>query len=214
MPVYFPKRELSDSFANILPKQEADSIPFSSQQLDHLVRRFSFSKDSPQGMAMRDTLKECERNPIKGETKFCATSRESMSAFLQTIFGHDTQIKPLSTLHIRRSKDGALLQKYTIIGIQQIPAPKMVSCHTMPYAYTVFFCHYQESENRVYRVPLKGENDDFVEAIAVCHMDTSQWGHKHVAFEVLGVEPGSSPVCHFFPADNFVWVPSATLMQP
>ncbi|KAL8540252.1 hypothetical protein ACS0TY_001730 [Phlomoides rotata] len=137
MPVYFPNRALSDSFANLLPKEEADSIPFSSQQFHHLLHRFSFSPDSPQAVAMRDTLEECDRKPIKGETKFCATSMESMSGFLQTIFGSNTRIKPLSTTHIRRS-DGALLQKYTIMGIQQIPAPKMVSCHTMPYVYTVF----------------------------------------------------------------------------
>ncbi|KAL8553219.1 hypothetical protein ACS0TY_001753 [Phlomoides rotata] len=210
MPIYFPTRELSDAFPRLLSKDEADAIPFSSHHLHHLLHRFAFSPDSPQGNAMKDTLQECEREPIKGETKFCATSWESMSDFMKTIFGSNSQIKTLSTTHIKRSEDHALLQKYTIMGIQEIPAPKTVACHTMPYAYTVFFCHYQVSETRVYRVSLKGENDDVVEAIALCHMDTSQWGRNHVAFQMLGIEPGTSPVCHFFPADNFVCVPSTS----
>lgn len=80
----------------------------------------------------------------------------------------------------------------------------------MPYPYAVFYCHYQESESKVFRVSLTGENGDKVEAIGVCHIDTSQWSRNHVAFKVLGIKPGSTPVCHFFPEDNFVLVPSTT----
>uniref|UniRef100_A0A2N9IID3 BURP domain-containing protein n=1 Tax=Fagus sylvatica TaxID=28930 RepID=A0A2N9IID3_FAGSY len=167
MPIYFPKRDPSTS-PHVLPREEAISIPFSSKQLPHLLEFFSFSFDSPQAKAMADTLKECETKPIKGETKFCATSLESMLDFTP---------------------------------------PKMVACHTMPYPYAIFYCHSQKSENKVFKVRLGGENGDKVEAIAVCHMDTSQWSPDHVSFRLLGVQPGTSSVCHFFPADNFVWVP-------
>ncbi|PIN06748.1 hypothetical protein CDL12_20691 [Handroanthus impetiginosus] len=209
MPIYFPRRELQAS--HILSREEADSIPFSSQDLDNLLQFFSFSQGSPQAIAMKDTLRECETKPIKGETKFCATSLESMLDFTKTILGSQTEIKFLSTTHLTQSN--TLLQKYTVMGFQEIPAPKMVACHTMPYAYAVFYCHYQKSKSRVFKVSLTGENGDKVEAIAVCHMDTSQWSHNHVSFQVLGIEPGSSPVCHFFPADNFVLVPSTSPTQ-
>ena len=59
----------------------------------------------------------------------------------------------------------------------------------------------------MFEVSLEGENGERVESAAVCHMDTSRWDRDHVSFHVLGVEPGSSPVCHFFPSDNLVWVP-------
>ncbi|KAI3448046.1 hypothetical protein Pfo_004711 [Paulownia fortunei] len=211
MPIYFPRRELSDSLLHLLSKEEADSIPFTSQELHNLLQLFSFSQGSPQAIAMEETLEECERKPIKGETKICATSLESMLDFIQMIFGSETPTKSFSTTHLTQSN--ALLQKYTIMGIQEISAPKLVACHTMPYAYVVFYCHYQKSKSRVYRVSLIGENGDKVEAIAVCHMDTSRWSRNHVSFQVLGIEPGSSPVCHFFPADNFVWVPSTTTIM-
>ncbi|KAK6136775.1 hypothetical protein DH2020_029488 [Rehmannia glutinosa] len=192
IPIYFPKRE-SDASPRSLPKEEADLIPFSSEKLDHILQFFSFPEGSPQAIAIEDTLRQCETKHIKGETKTCATSLESMFDFTKTILGS--------------KENNTLLQKYTIMGIREIPANKMVACHTMPYPYAVFYCHYQESESRVYQVSLVGENGDKVEAVAVCHMDTSQWSRNHVSFQVLGIEPGSFPVCHFFPADNFVLVP-------
>ncbi|XP_047969020.1 BURP domain-containing protein BNM2A-like [Salvia hispanica] len=208
MKINFPKRQLSDSLTHLLSKEEAEALPFSSQKLPEILRLFYFPSSSPQATAMAATLEECDRHPIPGEQKFCATSSQSMSEFIESIFGPDTPTKAVSTYHTKRSEsDDVAVQNYRIMGIRRIPSPKMVSCHTMPYAYTVFYCHYHESDNRVYRVSLAGENGDAVEAIAVCHMDTSQWGPNHVAFRVLGVEPGSTPVCHFFPADNFVWVP-------
>ncbi|KAK4340322.1 hypothetical protein RND71_041784 [Anisodus tanguticus] len=205
MTVSFPRRDLSSS-PNFLPREEADSIPFSLKELPNLLQRFSFSRNSPQAKAIEDTLRECEVPPIKGETKYCATSSEGMLDFVQGIMGGKTQFKALATTHLSNSTP--LLQKYTILDApQEVAAPKMVACHTMPYAYAVFYCHYTISKSKVFKVSLGGENGDKVEAIAVCHLDTSEWSPAHVSFQVLGISPGTSPICHFFPSDNLVWVP-------
>ncbi|XP_027160645.1 BURP domain-containing protein BNM2A-like [Coffea eugenioides] len=210
MPIYFPDRDLtSSSSPPLLSETEADDIPFSSQQLPNLLRLFSFSPGSPQAIAMEDTLRQCEIAPIKGETKFCATSYESMINFAREILGSEANIKALSTIHLTRSVAG--VRQYTIIQVpRRVSAPTMAACHTMPYPYAVFFCHHQESESQVYKISLYGENGERVEAIAVCHLDTSRWSPNHVSFRVLGIKPGTSPVCHFFPADNFVLVASTS----
>ncbi|KAK2988567.1 hypothetical protein RJ640_016427 [Escallonia rubra] len=208
MPIYFPKRNPSSS-PRMLPREEADAIAFSHKELPNLLQQFSFSQGSPQAKAMEDTIRQCEIPPIIGETKFCATSLESMVDFTRDIFGLDSQIKVLSTNHL--TKSSTLLQNYTVLEApREISAWKMVACHTMPYPYAVFYCHSQDSKNRVLKVLLAGENGDRVEAISVCHLDTSHWSRNHVSFRVLGIEPGTAPVCHFFPADNFVWIPSPT----
>ncbi|XVF67702.1 hypothetical protein PTKIN_Ptkin10aG0142900 [Pterospermum kingtungense] len=206
MPIYFPKKDPSKS-PHLLPREEAESIPFSLKQLPYLLQFFSFSQDSPQAKAIENTLKECETNPIKGETKFCATSLESMLDFARRIFGSKySDLKIVATTHL--TKSSTLFQNYTISETpQQIPAPVIVACHTLPYAYAVLYCHSQETENKVFKVSLGGENGDRVEALAVCHMDTSQWTRNHMSFRVLGIEPGTPGICHFFPADNFVLVP-------
>lgn len=203
-PIYFPKKNLSKS-PRLLSREESDTIPFSSKHLPYLLEFFSFSIESPQAKAMEYTLGQCEVEPIQGETKFCATTLESLLDFARGIFGLDTQLKVLTTTHLTNST--TLLQNYTFLGVKEIPAPKMIACHTMPYPYAVFYCHCQESETRVFEVSLGGENGETVQAAAVCHMDTSRWDLDHVSFQVLKIEPRSSPVCHFFPADNLVWVP-------
>ena len=104
------------------------------------------------------------------------------------------------------------LKNYAILEIpKEISARRIVGCHPLPYPYAVFYCHSQESDNKLFKVSLMGDDGGRVEAIAMCHMDTSQWNPDHVAFLVLKTEPGKSSVCHFFPADNLVWIPSPSL---
>ncbi|EXB63591.1 hypothetical protein L484_026930 [Morus notabilis] len=204
MPICFPEKNLSSS-PKLLTKEEADSISFSLSQLPYILDYFSFPKNSPQAQAMEYTLAQCELEPIKGETRFCATSLGSMLDFALYVFGSNTRIKVLTTTHLKDQT--ALLQNYTILAKpKEIFAPRMIGCHTMPYPYAIFYCHSQSSENKVFEISLVGENGERVESAAVCHMDTSRWDRDHVSFRVLGTEPGSSPVCHFFPSDNLVWV--------
>ncbi|KAL6213580.1 hypothetical protein ACLB2K_013027 [Fragaria x ananassa] len=208
MPIYFPKRNPSKS-PRFFPRSEADSIPFSTEELPGLLEFFSFSKNSPQAKAMEDTLRQCEIEPIKGETKFCPTCLESMLDFSHGMLGPNTPFTAVATAHLTNST--TLFQNYTILKEpKEIYAPKMVACHTMPYPYAVFYCHSQQSVNKVYKIELGGEDGDRVDAVAVCHLDTSEWSPNHVSFSVLRIKPGTSAVCHFFAADNLVWVPTST----
>ncbi|KAK9001475.1 hypothetical protein V6N11_083258 [Hibiscus sabdariffa] len=54
--------------------------------------------------------------------------------------------------------------------------------------------------NRMFKVTLRGENGAVVEAVLVCHMDTSKWNRNFYAFRQLGVERGTTEDCHFIPA--------------
>ncbi|RYR70034.1 hypothetical protein Ahy_A03g016548 isoform E [Arachis hypogaea] len=158
MPIYFPKRDPSTS-PKLWPKQEADSVPFSLEKLPQLLQLFGFAGDSAQAKAMEDTLRECESKPIKREVKFCATSLDSMLDFAQSILGKDSGFRVLSTSH--KTKSSVSFQNYTMLeDIKEMEAPKMVACHTMPYPYGVFYCHSQTTLNKVYRVPLEGDNGD------------------------------------------------------
>uniref|UniRef100_A0A0A9GGQ9 BURP domain-containing protein n=1 Tax=Arundo donax TaxID=35708 RepID=A0A0A9GGQ9_ARUDO len=84
---------------------------------------------------------------------------------------------------------------------------RLVACHAKPYAYAVFACHLTQ-QTRAYSVSMLGMDGTAVEAVAVCHADTSGWNPKHVAFQVLKVKPGTVPVCHFLAQDHVVWTRS------
>ncbi|KDP46236.1 hypothetical protein JCGZ_10076 [Jatropha curcas] len=207
IPIYFPKKHPSIS-PHLLSREETNSIPFSLTQLSYLLELFSFSKDSPQAKAMEYTLKQCETEPVEGETKYCATSLESMLDFVVSVFGSDTKFKALTTNYLKSQVVKVALQNYTIVEEpKEILAERIVACHVMPYPFVVYYCHSREGGNRLFEMLVGGEDGETVEAAAICHMDTSQWDKDHVSFRLLNIKPGTSPVCHFLPADNVVWVP-------
>uniref|UniRef100_A0A5B6YIH0 BURP domain-containing protein n=1 Tax=Davidia involucrata TaxID=16924 RepID=A0A5B6YIH0_DAVIN len=209
MSIDFPNRDFSSS-PHLLPREEADSIPFSSKELPNLLRLFSFSQGSAQAKAVEETIRFCELDTFKakGETMLCATSLESMLDFVRGAFGLEAPFKVITTTHFPSTKQKQKQkQNYTILEEpEEISTSNMVACHPMPYPYAVFFCHSHTNTSKVFKIVVGGEDGNRVEAVAVCHMDTSHWNHN--SFRQLGFRPGTSPVCHFFSASNLIWVSS------
>ncbi|XP_010924753.2 BURP domain-containing protein 3 [Elaeis guineensis] len=192
----------TNSGATFLPRQEADSIPFSSSKLPAILHQFSIESDSIEAEAMKKTLKECEEPAVGSEKKYCATSLESMADFSTSTLGtHD--VKAISTTV---DKEGTPAQQYTIraSGVRRMAGTELVACHPEAYPYAVFYCH-ATTAARAYTVEMVGKDWTKVEAVAVCHTDTKAWNPKHLAFQVLKVKPGTVPVCHFLPQDHVVW---------
>ncbi|KAF3612611.1 BURP domain-containing protein BNM2A-like [Capsicum chacoense] len=116
--VSFPRRDFSSSL-QFLPKEVANSIPFSLKELPNLLQRLLFSKDTPQATAMEVTLRICEDSPIKGETKYCATSvRGGNARFCARNLGRK------NTTNFSEDSNTLLLQNYTILDApQDVAAP-------------------------------------------------------------------------------------------
>nr|BAB60849.1 BURP domain-containing protein [Bruguiera gymnorhiza] len=190
----------SSNTATFLPRHVADSIPFSSNKLQDAFREFSVKPGSLEAEIMENTVKECENPGIEGEEKYCATSLESMVDFSTSKLGKD--IQAISTEVEKQTGR----QKYTIAGVKKIAGDKCVVCHKQNYPYAVFYCHSIQS-TRAYLVQLKGVDRTRLQAVAICHTNTSAWNPKHPAFQVLAVKPGTVPICHFLPQSHVVWVP-------
>ncbi|XP_031504217.1 BURP domain-containing protein 5-like [Nymphaea colorata] len=58
-----------------------------------------------------------------------------------------------------------------------------------------------------YMVPLIADDGSRVNALALCHFDTSKWNSGHASFRLLGVKPGTVPICQFI-VKNHAWVPN------
>uniref|UniRef100_A0A803PCR9 BURP domain-containing protein n=1 Tax=Cannabis sativa TaxID=3483 RepID=A0A803PCR9_CANSA len=186
MAVNFPIQEHS----RFLPKEVADSIPFSLSQLPNLLQLFSIIDGSSQARDMEETIKDCRIKPIESEIKSCATSLESMVEFVHSILGSEVNFNLLSTTHPTMST--ALTQNYTILEVpKEVLAPKVVVCHPVPYPYAIFLCHHFGTETKVFQASLGGKNGNNVEAVAICHMDTSHWDPTFILFQLLRVKPES-----------------------
>ncbi|KAF8393362.1 hypothetical protein HHK36_021605 [Tetracentron sinense] len=200
MTLHFTKTTTGATF---LPRQVAETIPFSSKKLPDNLHRFSIDPKSAEAEVMKNTIKECEEPATKGEEKYCATSLESMVDFSISKLGKN--IKAIST---EVSKEETKKQEYSItLGIKKMVRDETVVCHGQNYAYAVFYCH-KTHTTRAYVVPLIGVDGTKAKAVAVCHTDTSKWNPKHLAFQVLKVKPGAVPICHFLPEDHIVYVPN------
>jgi len=192
----------SDHGPTFLPRDVANSIPFSSNKVENILNYFSIKQGSTESEIVKNTISECEAYGIKGEEKLCVTSLESMVDFTTSKLGNN--VEAVSTEVKKESSD---LQEYVMAkGVKKLGEKnKAVVCHKENYPYAVFYCHKTDSI-KVYSVPLEGVNGSRVKAVVVCHTDTSQWNPKHLAFQVLNVQPGTVPVCHFLPQDHVVWV--------
>ncbi|XP_034683290.1 BURP domain protein RD22-like [Vitis riparia] len=129
--------------AMFLPRQVADSIPFSSKKLPKILNRLSVKEKSAETELMKKEIEECEEAAMDGESRFCATSLESLIDFSTSKLGRN----------VNEVKTGS--QEYGFgVGMKNV-ADKSVVCHKMNYPYAVFYCH-TFTKTRTYMIPLVG----------------------------------------------------------
>nr|BAC22500.1 resistant specific protein-2 [Vigna radiata] len=192
----FHKRKFSTP---LLTREIAEHLPFSSEKINEILEILAVKPDSKNAKNVEKTLNNCEEPALKGEEKHCATSVESMVDFVTSKLGNNARVT--STELEIESK----FQKFIVKdGVKILAEEEIIACHPMSYPYVVFYCH-KMSNSTAHVVPLEGEDGTRVKAIVICHKDTSQWDPDHVAFQVLKVKPGTSPVCHFFPNGHLLW---------
>ncbi|XP_004308362.1 PREDICTED: dehydration-responsive protein RD22-like [Fragaria vesca subsp. vesca] len=198
--------KLTSNKATLLPRQVTQSIPFSSSKFPEILTYFGVNPKSAAAERMKRTIKDCEAPAIKGEEKYCATSLESLIDFTVSKLGKNVQVYATEAENKNEKK-----QEYSIdiTGVLSL-GDRSVVCHKENYVYGVFYCHkFYGTTTRAYMVPLVGvDGVTKAKALAVCHIDTTAWNPKHLAFQVLKIKPGNTiPVCHFLDTTSLLWVP-------
>ncbi|KAL6545022.1 hypothetical protein OROHE_009929 [Orobanche hederae] len=142
---------------------------------------------------------ECGASTVSGEIRACVDSKQSMLNFVAPIMG--AQIRPMYT---PRGK----FQLYRVVGAPRTISHRATPCHHkdlgLPFA--VYNCHFVPN-SLVRLVPLLGADGTRLEALTVCHMNTSSWNPNGFILQLLNIKPGPS-VCHFLATDDLVWVHS------
>lgn len=188
--------------AKFLPREIANSIPFSSNKLLEILNRFGIKPKSVEAKIVQQTISECERpTGIEGEHKYCATSLESLIDFSRSKLGQ--KMKIYSTMVDKETRQVYNIKKGSIHKV----GDKSVVCHKENYLYAVYYCH-QLQDTRMYIVSLEDIDGSKVNAVAACHSDTKSWNSKHLAFQLLNINLGTSPICHFLSSDVLALVPN------
>ncbi|CAN6356895.1 unnamed protein product [Urochloa humidicola] len=199
MKVSFPA-QLSEPA--ILPRDIADKVRFAS--LGDVLATFNIPAGSDEAAQVRDTLNRCQAPPLAGEVKTCTTSLEATVSSAVDMLGTGHGVWA-ATSAIPRG--GLPRQPYTVKGVTKVEGDRYVSCHKVPFPYAVFQCHMTKLGYVAHVVSFSGlQGGQEAAMLAYCHLDTSDWNPAHPAFEVLNTHPGGTPVCHFMPYANLVFV--------
>uniref|UniRef100_A0A0D9WP93 BURP domain-containing protein n=1 Tax=Leersia perrieri TaxID=77586 RepID=A0A0D9WP93_9ORYZ len=201
--------------APFLRRDIADSIPMSTKNFVKILSMFS-----PTSVAMangiQSALETCEHHrPIEGEKRACATSIESVVEFAMSVLG----TRDLRAFSPDVPAKGAMAgRRYKVAAVRTVAGSKgdTVACHTMRFPYAVFYCH-AINPTRVYAVVLESEEGgtlEKMEALVVCHLDTSKFDPKNRLFIEHNLKPGDVSVCHFVSRDSVVWTPVGAVLTP
>ncbi|XP_038700449.1 BURP domain-containing protein 6-like [Tripterygium wilfordii] len=200
----------SKSTHHLLPKEVADSIPFSSSDLPNILSLFSIPQGSRKAIVMEETLSTCQHGVLlEGEISTCATSLESMLDFVSGVFGSRDSLRVLTNTRKPTSRGTSDEDEYVIVKVEEIPVGKMIGCHVMRYPYTVYGCHHlSNTKTKVFRVSVEGSKgeDEVLEVPVACQMNTCGWDPNHEAFQTLNFKPCTAPVCHMFPEGDLAWI--------
>uniref|UniRef100_A0ACD5XWN7 Uncharacterized protein n=1 Tax=Avena sativa TaxID=4498 RepID=A0ACD5XWN7_AVESA len=196
--------------APLLRRAVADSISMSTENFTDIMEMFA-----PASHAMaRDiwsTLDICEHlRPVKGEKKTCVTCVESMVEFAASVVagGNTRDLRVFSSPDV--PAEGVTSgRRYKVAASRVVTAAgDTVTCHNMKFPVAAYMCH-AVNPTRVYTVALEsvdvagaGEAGQRMEALAVCHLDTSEFGAMTMPEHV---KPGEAPLCHFISRDSVLW---------
>ncbi|TVU02834.1 hypothetical protein EJB05_51620, partial [Eragrostis curvula] len=194
----------------ILPRDVADKVPFTN--LDDVLAAFDIPAGSAEAEQVRNTLSRCQAPPIAGEVKSCTASLEATVQSAMRMLGVGYHAGgDVWAVASELPRAGLPRQTYAVAAVSPVHGDQYVSCHTVPFPYAVYQCHVSLGGYGSFKVSLRGLRDgSAIAALAFCHFDTSGWNPAHPAFEVLHTKPGGSPVCHFTPYGNLVFVKTAT----
>ncbi|KAL6639081.1 hypothetical protein ACP70R_022811 [Stipagrostis hirtigluma subsp. patula] len=91
-----------------------------------------------------------------------------------------------------------------------------MTCQGMAFPYVVFYCH-AVTPTTVYDVTLRRREEDgaaatmTMQALAVCHQDTSGFNPEIQFFVERRLRPGNgATACHFVSRDSVVWTLSSS----
>ncbi|KAG2611164.1 hypothetical protein PVAP13_4KG135600 [Panicum virgatum] len=209
--VITPTIPVTTTLPSLLPRREADSLPFSTARLGDILAMFA-----PASLAMADemrsTLESCEHpRPLPGEKAGCATSLESLAKLPAALLGTRNVRAFSGDMPVDPAGTAARRGRHNVTAVRKLSeSPVAATCHDLTYPYAVFYCH-TTKQVATYQVTLaaaEGGRAPAMEALAVCHLDTSQWTPRQPFLVAHNLKPGDVAVCHFLSKLSVIWVPA------
>ncbi|KAH7281472.1 hypothetical protein KP509_36G049200 [Ceratopteris richardii] len=203
---------------SFLPAEIVEVIPFTNKSVSEI---FKLDPASPFARQSTKTVQICNERVHKdgttvmdGEAAACTTSLES----LQTVLQSPLLLGPHNAASLKAVVTDPRLQccsdftgKVVEVRLEADEQRRHAICHSLMYPSAVYLCHYVP-HGRLYSVTLKPSNADdqqLVQAVGICHMDTRGWHPLHLAFLNLRTTPGHGEACHWLLKGSIAFVNGA-----
>jgi hypothetical protein len=200
--------DAANSRRDFLPGAVAETLPaLKASNLPKLLQAFNIREGTEMARRMQTTISYCEgiaNLTPEAKPASCPTSEKAMAKFVSSLLGQNVE---LLTSKVISAKASAVSGPVTVVDYHTRSADiedTPVVCHSLSFPSQVYYCH-KLSKTRVLQATLEAAEGGRINAVAVCHLDTSWWSSKHPAFAALNVKPGTE-VCHWTVESTLVWV--------
>ena len=160
-----------------ISRAAADAVPFSSDQLDTILRMFRIPRGSSKADQVAATLRTCEE--ASPEPHACATSQQAAAAFAASALGTGEPRAVVTVVHGEEeaAADGGARYVVAPNGLARIGsgAAGVVPCHLMAYPYMVHSPLLPPAGRRGGSPRRADGGRAGATAVAMCHADTTSW---------------------------------------
>lgn len=204
-----------------LPRSVAKLLgDVTEKNLPSILKKLNIQETSILGRAMVETSRLCEKLLVTntsskespGQSKACTKCFEDTIDFIRATVNRERTGSPIG-IKVWRSfpypatkeelKSGTIL-KVVHVELKSNPKKKIViNCHSPLFPYRIGLCHFMNNVNS-YLVILRStaEPSKSYTTMAFCHTNTKNWDAQHVAFRILGGQPGKISICHWADPDD------------
>lgn len=183
--------------------------PLATENLPKLRQAFNIEENSEMATIMGTAAFLCENPALPGEAKACALTLPAMAQFVASQLG--TEVQALGTFGAS-SELSAPTAPASIVSVTKrslAEGDHIIICHTVMFPSALYYCHHVTG-TKVVQAQLRVNNSETViDAVGICHLDTSLWASEHPAFTALNI-PRGAEACHWIVQNDLVWVSAAT----
>ncbi len=201
-----PKRDfLPETVADTLPALKASNLP-------KLLQAFNISEGTETATDVERAIFYCEgiaNLPAEEKDASCPTSEKAMAEFVSSQLGENAKLFHTTVVPAKALTVGANLTIVDYNTRSTDTEDNAVVCHNLPFPSQVYYCH-KVSKTQVSQAILEAAEGLRINAVTLCHLDTSWWSVNHLAFKTLNV-PRGTEVCHWAFVSTLVWVPRSNI---
>lgn len=190
-----------------LPSAVATALPaLTTTNLPKLRNIFNIQENTPMATMMGTAAYLCENAALPGEEKACAITLPAMAQFVAEQLG--TQVVALATEGAPDVTTSSVVKIESVTKRSVVEGEHIVICHTVMFPSALYYCHHVTG-TKVVQAKLRVDEGTVIDAVGICHLDTSLWASEHPAFKALDI-PRGAEACHWTVQNDVVWVAAGT----